>query len=217
MAEAQSSGTSPQNANPVAVLKILLIGDSGVGKSSLMMRFLDDKFEELDATIGVDFRFKVMNVDGKTVQLTIWDTAGQERFRTLTSSYYRGAHGVILAYDVANKQTFENVTNWLDELDSYANTEVLKMLVANKVDLEYREVSTEEGQEFAQDQQMMYMECSAKSKIGVAKAFEELAHKIMADDEIWMQGQESVGAGKGNVKLGSGNLAAQEDQSFGCC
>ena len=136
------------------IFKILLIGDAGVGKSSILLRFTDDAFEEhLASTIGVDFKVKTVTIGGSTVKLTIWDTAGQERFRTLTSSYYRGCHGVILTYDVNDRQTFTNLKQWLEEVDMYSTSQSsAKMLVGNKIDVGAREVSVEEATEFARKQ-----------------------------------------------------------------
>lgn len=116
------------------IFKILLIGDAGVGKSSILLRFTDDSFEEhLASTIGVDFKVKTVTIGGSTVKLTIWDTAGQERFRTLTSSYYRGCHGVILTFDVNDRQTFTNLKQWLEEVDMYSTSQSsAKMLVGNE-------------------------------------------------------------------------------------
>ena len=119
-----------------ATFKLLLIGDSGTGKSSILLRFTDDTWiapEEVSATIGVDFKVKVVDVDSKRYKLTIWDTAGQERFRTLTSSYYRGAQGVILVYDVSNRASFEHLQLWFTELETYASSkEVIKIIVGMK-------------------------------------------------------------------------------------
>ena len=139
------------------IFKILLIGDAGVGKSSILLRFTDDAFEEhLASTIGVDFKVKTVTIGGSTVKLTIWDTAGQERFRTLTSSYYRGCHGVILTYDVNDRQTFTNLKQWLEEVDMYSTSQSsAKMLVGNKIDVGAREVSVEEATEFARKQAMI--------------------------------------------------------------
>ncbi|XP_064798034.1 ras-related protein Rab-18-B-like isoform X3 [Oncorhynchus masou masou] len=120
----------------LTTLKILIIGESGVGKSSLLLRFTDDTFDpELAATIGVDFKVKTISVDGNRAKLAIWDTAGQERFRTLTPSYYRGAQGVILVYDVTRRDTFTKLDNWLNELETYCTrNDLVKMLVGNKID-----------------------------------------------------------------------------------
>ncbi|XP_002750220.2 ras-related protein Rab-18 isoform X2 [Callithrix jacchus] len=120
----------------LTTLKILIIGESGVGKSSLLLRFTDDTFDpELAATIGVDFKVKTISVDGNKAKLAIWDTAGQERFRTLTPSYYRGAQGVILVYDVTRRDTFVKLDNWLNELETYCTrNDIVNMLVGNKID-----------------------------------------------------------------------------------
>lgn len=131
------------------LFKILIIGDSGVGKSSILRRFCDDEFDEKQlSTIGVDFKVKYLSVAGKRLKLAVWDTAGQERFRTLTSSYYRGAQGIILVHDVTQKDTFDNLEYWLQEVQKYStNADAVKMLVANKVD-EPQVVTREEAEEY---------------------------------------------------------------------
>lgn len=162
--------------------KLLLIGDSGVGKSSLLLRFTSDSFDTLPPTVGVDFRLKKMTVEGKRVKLAIWDTAGQERFRTLTSAYYRGAQGVILVYDVTRRETFTDLSDvWLKELDLYSTyQDCVKMVVGNKVDKENeRVVSKQEGINFARQHKCIYLECSAKTRINVENCFEELVVKIL--------------------------------------
>ncbi|XP_006000834.1 ras-related protein Rab-18-like [Latimeria chalumnae] len=171
----------------LTTLKILIIGESGVGKSSLLLRFTDDKFDsQLGATIGVDFKVKSMTVEGNNVKLAIWDTAGQERFRTLTPSYYRGAQGVILAYDVTRKDTFRQLGNWLNELETYCTkTNIVKMLVGNKIDKQDREVDRNEGLQFARKHAMLFIEASAKTCDGVQCAFEELVEKIIQTPGLW--------------------------------
>ena len=172
----------------LTTLKILIIGESSVGKSSLLLRFVDDKFDaEQPATIGVDFKVKTVEIDGNRVKLAIWDTAGQERFRTLTPSYYRGAQGVICVYDVSNRGSFDKLSHWLNELDTYATkTDIVKMLVGNKVDKQAdRTVVREEGLRFARRNHMLFIEASAKNRENVACAFEELVEKIIQTPKLW--------------------------------
>ena len=137
------------------MFKLVLIGDSGVGKSCLLLRFADDTYTESHiSTIGVDFKIRTIQLDGKTIKLQIWDTAGQERFRTISSTYYRGAHGIIVVYDITNMDSFKNVKRWLTEIDKYARDNVSKLLVGNKMDFgdsdaKLRQVSHSKGKEYA--------------------------------------------------------------------
>ncbi|GMI84753.1 ARABIDOPSIS THALIANA RAB GTPASE HOMOLOG C2A, RAB GTPase homolog C2A [Hibiscus trionum] len=195
--------------------KILLIGDSGVGKSSLLVSFISASAEDLAPTIGVDFKIKLLTVGGKRLKLTIWDTAGQERFRTLTSSYYRGAQGIILVYDVTRRETFTNLSNvWANEVDLYStNQECVKMLVGNKVDRDSeRAVSREEGNALAKELGCMFLECSAKTRENVEQCFKELALKIM-DVPSFLE--EGSAAGKRNILKQKPECKAH--QSSGCC
>jgi len=174
------------------VFKILLIGDAGVGKSSILLQFTDGLFNEnLQSTIGVDFKVKVMDAAGpdgrpKRVKVTIWDTAGQERFRTLTSSYYRGAQGIILVYDVARKETFDSLSMWLQEVEQFSmggGKEVVKLLVGNKVD-QQRVVQRETADEWARSRGMLFMEASAKTKEGIAQVFNEVVQKVLENPTL---------------------------------
>lgn len=165
------------------LFKILLVGNSGVGKSSLLLRFTASKFDDLSPTIGVDFKVKMVSLQGKRLKLTIWDTAGQERFRTLTSTYYRGAQGIILVYDVTRRATFTDLSDvWLKEVDRFStNKDCIKMLIGNKVDLEESErvVAKKEGIAFARQHGCLFLEASAKTSINVQRCFDELVHKIL--------------------------------------
>jgi len=162
------------------LFKLLLIGDSGVGKSCLLLRFADNTYtDSYISTIGVDFKIRTVEIDGKTVKLQIWDTAGQERFRTITSSYYRGAHGIIVVYDVTDKVSFNNVKQWLGEIDRYACQSVNKLLVGNKADLvEKKVVDFNEAKEFADSLSISFLETSAKSAQNVEEAFITMTKQI---------------------------------------
>lgn len=171
----------------LTVLKLLIIGESNVGKSSILLRFIEDEFHEnMQSTVGMDYKTKQITIDGNAVKLAIWDTAGQERFRTLTPSYYRDGQGAILMYDVTDRQTFLKLDTWLNELNTYCNkTDIVKMVVGNKIDLPNREVSTEEGLQFARRYQTLYIESSAKTADGVKCCFEELVQKIIQTPRLW--------------------------------
>ncbi|KAI8912802.1 P-loop containing nucleoside triphosphate hydrolase protein [Gorgonomyces haynaldii] len=192
-----------------STFKLLLIGDSGTGKSSLLLRFIDDTWlqpEQTQATIGVDFKVKAMQIDGKTYKLTIWDTAGQERFRTLTSSYYRGAQGVILVYDVSNRTSFEHLQIWFNELDTYATSQIVKIIVGNKTDKESsRQVSKQEGMDFAKQMGTLFIETSAKTTKGVQDAFEEVVKRIVETPRLWQVQPQGL------------DLSQKQDASYCSC
>lgn len=212
------------------LFKLLLIGDSGVGKSCLLLRFADDTYtESYISTIGVDFvsqmgfsvnfcrclfshtfpqKIRTIDLDQKTIKLQIWDTAGQERFRTITSSYYRGAHGIIVVYDVTDMESFTNVKQWLHEIDRYAAENVNKLLVGNKSDLTAkRVVSTEQGKELADSLGIEFLETSAKTSTNVEQAFLTMASQIKAR----MKTQPT--SDKTSVKLNSTTVKSKD----GCC
>ena len=212
-ADAAAAAASPTTETVVdAEFKLLLIGDSGVGKSCLLLRFADDTYtESYISTIGVDFKIRTIELDGKTIKLQIWDTAGQERFRTITSSYYRGAHGIIVVFDVTDQESFNNVKQWLHEIDRYACANVKKLLVGNKCDLaSKRAVPTEQAAEFAESLGVEYLETSAKSALNVEKAFTTMASEIRK----WMQSQPAPAA-QTKVNIGKGQAIGKE--SGGCC
>eukprot|EP00008_Paramoeba_atlantica_P014725 CAMPEP_0201474902 /NCGR_PEP_ID=MMETSP0151_2-20130828/386_1 /ASSEMBLY_ACC=CAM_ASM_000257 /TAXON_ID=200890 /ORGANISM="Paramoeba atlantica, Strain 621/1 / CCAP 1560/9" /LENGTH=204 /DNA_ID=CAMNT_0047854839 /DNA_START=165 /DNA_END=779 /DNA_ORIENTATION=- len=162
--------------------KLLLIGDSGVGKSCLLLRFADNTYtEHYISTIGVDFKLRTITDNGKTIKLQIWDTAGQERFRTITSSYYRGAHGIIVVYDISDSVSFNNVKQWLQEIDRYACESVTKLLVGNKCDLDAegkRAVSYDTAKDLADSLGLTLIETSAKDSTNVEKCFMKMAAEI---------------------------------------
>eukprot|EP01121_Diplochlamys_sp_Union-15-3_P017484 TRINITY_DN6162_c0_g1_i1.p1 TRINITY_DN6162_c0_g1~~TRINITY_DN6162_c0_g1_i1.p1 ORF type:complete len:203 (-),score=29.54 TRINITY_DN6162_c0_g1_i1:45-653(-) len=172
--------------NGEILYKILLIGDSGVGKSSLLLRFSDDMFTEtFISTIGVDFKIKTLVVDGLEIKLQIWDTAGQERFRTITSSYYRGSHGIIVVYDITNMETFNNVQKWLQEIERFACHNVVKLLIGNKCDLVgERKVGYDTAKELADQINVAFLETSAKDSTNVNNAFNDLAKSLVKNENL---------------------------------
>ncbi|KAH9704055.1 ras-related protein RABC2a [Citrus sinensis] len=175
--------------------KILLIGDSGVGKSSILLSLISNSVHDPSPTIGVDFKIKLLTVGGKRLKLTIWDTAGQERFGTLTSSYYRGAHGIILVYDVTRRETFTNLSSvWAKEVELYStNQDCVKILVGNKVDRDSeRAVTREEGMILAQEHKCLFLECSAKNTEDVKQCFKDLLYKILEVPSLLEQGSAVV-------------------------
>ncbi|KAG8235471.1 hypothetical protein J437_LFUL014101 [Ladona fulva] len=204
---------SPLNPEYDYLFKLLLIGDSGVGKSCLLLRFADDTYtESYISTIGVDFKIRTVDLDGKTIKLQIWDTAGQERFRTITSSYYRGAQGIIIVFDCTDQESFTNVKNWLEEIDRYACDSVNKLLVGNKCDLtQKRVVSYAQAKEYADQLGLPFLETSAKSSTNVEQAFLTMAAEIKQ-----RVGPPSSAADTVNkVKIDPGR--AVEPNKAGCC
>mmetsp|Transcript_31366 Transcript_31366/g.69165 ORF Transcript_31366/g.69165 Transcript_31366/m.69165 type:complete len:217 (+) Transcript_31366:182-832(+) len=162
------------------LFKVVLIGDSGVGKSNLLSRFTRNEFNlDSKSTIGVEFATKSIQVDNKTMKAQIWDTAGQERYRAITSAYYRGAVGALLVYDISKQVTFENVERWLKELRDHAEPNIVIMLVGNKADLRHkRAVSTETAMAFAENNNLAFIETSALECTGVEEAFRQILTEI---------------------------------------
>lgn len=209
-------------------IKVLLIGDSGVGKSSLLMSFTSGTFDEdINATIGIDFKVKKVEVldahvgQRRQVSMQLWDTAGQERFRTLTSSYYRGANAVVLVYDVNEPQTFVGLQKWLEEANSYCRVDgdedsCVYLLIGNKVDRCSTEgdmaVSKASAQSFAKQHGMLFALTSAKTQVGVAQAFDEVARNVYDKMCETGTGQRSRG-----TNLRDGGAANAGGSGGGCC
>ncbi len=165
------------------LFKLLIIGESGVGKTCLLLRFTEDSFTANHlTTIGIDFKIKIINLENKLIKLQIWDTAGQERFRTITKTYYKGAHGIILTYDVTDQNSFKNIRNWIKQIEANAQSNVCKVLVGNKCDKTDRVVTEEEGKKLADDFQMMFFETSAKSNKNVTEVFNFLTQEILKNN-----------------------------------
>jgi len=199
------------------LFKILLVGESAVGKTALMSRFTDNFFDEtFTSTIGVDFRLRSLNINDKLVKLQIWDTAGQERFRNITNSYFRGAHGVLIVYDVTNLSSFEKVQYWLKELKPHTGNNVCLALVGNKADMvTQRVVSTAQGHKLAADLGLKLYETSAKTNVNVTEVFTQLAHDVLAARLTGGNGSAPKETGVGETtKLRTGDGATE---GSGCC
>lgn len=196
------------------LFKLLLIGDSGVGKSCLLLRFADDTYtESYISTIGVDFKIRTIELDGKTIKLQIWDTAGQERFRTITSSYYRGAHGIIIVYDVTDADSFKNVRQWLQEIDRYAGENVNRLLVGNKSDMVAKKiVDFTTAKEFADQLNIPFLETSAKNSTNVEQAFLTMASEIKK-----RMGPSGAGGGVPAQGVHLTNSTPVKKSGGGCC
>nr|XP_022306678.1 ras-related protein Rab-8A-like isoform X1 [Crassostrea virginica] len=174
--------TSRGGAEHVIRVKLMLIGDTAVGKTSILVRFIKEVFDPIFiTTIGIDFKIRTIELDGKKIKLQIWDTAGQERFRTITTAYYRGAMGIMLVYDITNEKSFENIRNWIRNIEEHASQDVDKMILGNKCDMnDKRVVSKEKGESLAIEHGIKFMETSAKASINVEEAFFTLARDIKA-------------------------------------
>jgi len=175
-----NNAASSKNAAYDYLIKLLLIGDSGVGKSCLLLRFSDDSFTpSFITTIGIDFKIRTIELEGKRIKLQIWDTAGQERFRTITTAYYRGAMGILLVYDVTDDKSFANIRNWIRNIEQHASENVNKILIGNKCDLvDKKVIDTARGKALADEYGIKFMETSAKNSINVDDAFTTLARDI---------------------------------------
>jgi len=207
------------------LFKYIIIGDTGVGKSCLLLQFTDKRFQPVhDLTIGVEFGARMITIDGKQIKLQIWDTAGQEAFRSITRSYYRGAAGALLVYDITRRETFNHLTTWLDDARQHSNSNMVIMLIGNKSDLDSRrEVQTEEGESFAREHGLIFMETSAKTAANVEEAFIDTAKQIY---EKIQEGVFDINNEANGIKIGpqhspsSAQLppgAGPSASSGGCC
>ncbi|GMJ00634.1 RAB GTPASE A2A, ARABIDOPSIS RAB GTPASE A2A, RAB GTPase 11C [Hibiscus trionum] len=200
------------------LFKVVLIGDSGVGKSNLLSRFTRNEFcLESKSTIGVEFATRTLQVEGRTVKAQIWDTAGQERYRAITSAYYRGALGALLVYDVSKPTTFENVSRWLKELRDHADSNIVIMMIGNKTDLKHlRAVATEDGQSYAEKEGLSFIETSALEATNVEKAFQTILSEIYR--KISKKSLSSDEPAAANIKEGKTiDIGAQEANTKRAC
>jgi len=203
------------------LIKLLLIGDSGVGKSCLLLRFSDDSFTpSFITTIGIDFKIRTIDLEGKRIKLQIWDTAGQERFRTITTAYYRGAMGILLVYDVTDEKSFNNIRNWIRNIEQHATESVNKILIGNKCDMvEKKVVDSARGKALADEYGIKFLETSAKNSINVEEAFITLAKDIkkrLIDNTEAGGGAERQVVNVGPTQNGK-NGAKPAGPRTGCC
>jgi len=204
-----------------SLFKILLLGDSGVGKSCIILRYIEDTFSSnLMNSIGVDFKLKNIEIDNKKIKLQIWDTAGQERFRTITTSYYKGAHAIVIVFDITDKESFEHVKNWMADIDKFAKNGVLRILVGNKCDLEEkRAVKKEEGNEMAEKYGIKYIETSAKDTINIETLFIDTTKYLMSKQGAKGGNKNNKDGNQNGIDLNSINKSGEQNtiQNSFCC
>ncbi|EDR11173.1 uncharacterized protein LACBIDRAFT_192570 [Laccaria bicolor S238N-H82] len=209
-----------EGSNYDYLFKVVLIGDSGVGKSNLLSRFTRNEFNlESKSTIGVEFATRSINVDGKTVKAQIWDTAGQERYRAITSAYYRGAVGALLVYDIAKHATYVNVTRWLKELRDHADSNIVIMLVGNKSDLKHlRAVTTDEAKAFSTENGLSFIETSALDASNVESAFQTILTDIyrIVSSKSLESSTNNIEPPKEGISVGP-SLDSTATQGSKCC
>lgn len=186
------------------LFKLLLIGDSGVGKTCVLFRFSEDAFNStFISTIGIDFKIRTIELEGKKIKLQIWDTAGQERFRTITTAYYRGAMGIMLVYDITSEKSFDNIRNWIRNIEEHAATDVQRMVLGNKCDMEdKRQVQKDQGEQLAKEYNIKFMETSAKTAQNVEESFITLARDIKKKMDIKLDSSNPSSA-SGAVRMSS--------------
>ncbi|KXX81736.1 Ras-related protein Rab-18 [Madurella mycetomatis] len=198
------------SSQPLPMLKVLLTGPSGAGKSALLMRYCDDEFDPdtASATIGVDFKSKTLSVRGKPYRVTLYDTAGQERFRTLSTSFYRGGHGVILVYDISSRASFLALDKWFEEAEANTTEDVVLYLVGSKLDkaLQGRQVSPEEGRALAEAHGAHFCEASAKTGENVRKPFVEVVNQIVQNPDLLATARS--GRAAGTVSMNGGDQSS---------
>ena len=203
------------------MFKILLLGDSGVGKSCIIIRYIENNFStNLMNSIGVDFKLKNIELDNKKIKLQIWDTAGQERFRTITTSYYKGAHAILIVFDITDRESFEHVRNWMADIDKFAKEGVLRILVGNKCDLENsRQVRKEEGNEIANKYGIKYIETSAKETTNIEDLFISTAKNLLSKQVSNSGVVKGAQSGKTGIDLMNTNNNQNNSQNGGgfCC
>ena len=200
---------SHKNNVKEAMYKILLLGDWSVGKTCFLMRYTENTFTDIHlSTVGIDYKLKNVKLEnGEKIKIQIWDTAGQDRYKSITKSYVRGANGIILIYDVSKRKTFEGIENWVKQIKEQVSSRVVVGLVANKIDVEVRDVTTEEGKKLGKNLNYPYYESSAKEGINVNECFEDIIKKIV----------ENYSNVELNDNVNSNQLNIEMKKSKGCC
>ena len=192
---------------PSVTFKILTIGESGVGKTCILRRFVENKFLKNHlATIGIDFKTKTLTINNQEIKLKIWDTAGQERFRNITTQYYKGADGIVLVYDVTDEASYEKIKDWMDQILSNTQKEDIGLvLLGNKCDMEPRNVTEEQGNKMAEELKISYFETSALTGQGIKEAFEQLTRDIMKKKGVGNDNGENIDLKKKKKKKKGGD------------
>ena len=200
-------------SEPSITFKILTIGESGVGKTCVLRRFVEDKFLKNHlATIGIDFKTKTLNINNQEIKLKIWDTAGQERFRNITTQYYKGADGIVLVYDVTDEASYDKIRDWREQILSNTQQEDIGLvLLGNKCDMEPRNVTEEMGKKMAEELKVSYFETSALTGQGIKEAFDQLTRDIMKKKGVGESNSE-VG-----VSLNNKNKKKKDKKDGDCC
>ena len=201
------------------LFKILLIGDSGVGKTSVKLRYTKNVFhEEFLNSIGVDFKSKDLNIDGRKVKLQIWDTAGQERFRTITTSYYRGAHAIVIVFDLTKRETYEHVQKWMNDINRFAKENVLKLIIGNKSDLTNEvKVSYEEVRALASQMKATYFSVSAKKNENINEFFEAATKIFLIKNNFYIEENKAIKLNKNEYKNKGKNKYKKENKKNDNC
>ncbi|KAK4880878.1 hypothetical protein RN001_004197 [Aquatica leii] len=186
----------------IATYKLLVLGDSNVGKTCMVHRFCDERYyDTYISTIGIDFKQKIINLDGVPVKLQIWDTAGQERFRTLTTAYYRGAMGILLMYDITNLESFNHLTYWFKNIEENASPDVVTVLVGNKCEATEKCVEKNNGEKIAENFNLPFLEVSCKENINIEEAFFILARRIREQAQLRGDAYQNVEKENSNENL----------------
>ena len=202
------------------LLKFIIIGDAAVGKSNLLVRYTSGQFkEEYQLTIGVEFGSNNVIIGDNTYRIQIWDTAGQENFRSITRSYYKNTACAIIVYEISNKKSFENISSWIEECKNTAPKSILMVLVGNKCDLDNREVTEEEGREFAEKNGMLFFETSAKTGKNVEELFKQSVKVIdqKIKENYYDLENDSCGIKKGNEEINVVLETNLEKDKKTCC